>query len=167
MSAVTVPPVAWMMADAVPSSCDERSGIWLKSQARRMLRSGTTVPLSALAGTAEHASKMRTGIAQRDDVENVTDILSIIPVREADTHRSSARYPLHQVRRCDVHHRSATNGQWPSSFACFRTFAPVSVDSLSSFFVFAASSANSSMDSSPSSARMGTSLTGATRHRQG
>jgi hypothetical protein len=73
-----------MTADAMPREVDAKSGIGLKSQARRMLRIGTTVPLSAQAtglepGIADPASAMVTGTTQRARVEIVNDILSIIP----------------------------------------------------------------------------------------
>jgi hypothetical protein len=83
MSAVTALPLWWTIADAVPRATDAKSGIGLKSQARKMLRIGTTVPLSAQApglepGTADPASATVMGTTQRARVEILNDILSII-----------------------------------------------------------------------------------------
>jgi hypothetical protein len=72
-----------MTADAVALLIDAKSGMGLKSQARKMPRIGTTVPPSAQApglepGMADPASAMVTGTTQRARVEKVNDILSII-----------------------------------------------------------------------------------------
>jgi hypothetical protein len=75
---MAVPPLTRMTADAVAGSVDERSGIGLKSHARRMLRMGTTVPLSAVAGAVEPASATTTGTAQRASAEVLIDILLTI-----------------------------------------------------------------------------------------
>jgi hypothetical protein len=88
----------------VPGSVDERSGIGLKSHARRMLRMGTTVPPSAAAGAVEPASATTTGTAQRVSVEIAIDTLSIILVRTAEQPRLTRRYALHERPWCDLQH---------------------------------------------------------------
>src|SRR5271156_3847159 len=93
-----------MTADAVPRSVDERSGMGLKSHARRMLRMGTTVPPSAAAGAVEPASATTTGTAQRASAEIVNDILSIILARTAEKPRLTRRDALHEAPWCDVRH---------------------------------------------------------------
>src|ERR1700733_9837657 len=93
-----------MTAEAVARSVDERSGIGLKSHARKMLRIGTTVPPSAPAGAVEPASATTTGTAQRASAEIVIDIPSTIPARAADRPRSTRRDALHEAPQCDVGH---------------------------------------------------------------
>jgi hypothetical protein len=68
-----------MTADAVPRVADEKSGMRLKSQLRRLLAIGTKVPASAPAGTAEATSAAVTGTKHRTRGEIAADILSIIP----------------------------------------------------------------------------------------
>src|SRR5580692_4978807 len=93
-----------MTADAVAGSDDERSGIGLKSHARRMLRMGTTVPPSAAAGAIEPARATTTGTAQRASVEIVIDILLIIRVRRADRPLPTRRDALHGRPQRDLRH---------------------------------------------------------------
>src|SRR5947209_589066 len=96
-----------MTAEAVPRLADARSGIGLKSQARRILRIGTTVPLSAAAGITEPASATVMGRTQRARAEIVNDILSIIQPGKANARRRTGRYRLHAACGCDGEHRSA------------------------------------------------------------
>jgi hypothetical protein len=74
-----------MIAEVAARLCDAPPGSGLKSQARRMLRMGTTVPPLALAGTASatagfnaDAATRTAGKARRVSVEIVNDILSIV-----------------------------------------------------------------------------------------
>src|ERR1700753_2545513 len=97
MSAVTAPALTWMTADAVPRLVDAKSGIGLKSHARRMLRMGTTVPPSAAAGAVDPASATITGTAQRASAETVIDIPSTIPACTAEKPRLTRRDALHQA----------------------------------------------------------------------